>query len=193
MKRLILISACFAAASGAFAQEYETNSFVRQPEECVKTAVNLTGNQLTLATSGAKSTTWKKSYVYYEKKRMKKRDKHYQLDGVAAKHPSAPLLLNSSTDITPIPERYNVSVAVPQGNVAACEDSSADVAAVLSVERVASYTGNYMPENRDFKYTKVKKRHYKMAARKIRKIERKQDKIAKRAHVKVETRSTRKV
>ncbi len=180
MKRLVLISACIVAASGAFAQA-----------QCVKTEVSLTGNQMTLTTSGAKTTTSRETYVYYEKKRHRKHDKLYAVPGSTAnRYPSKPLMLNNSMDVSPVPEQYNVSVSAPQGPVTACPDSALDVAATLSVERVASYTGNYPGTKDEPVYRKVSKRQYKMAARKKRKIERKEAKIARRAHVNVEVKST---
>lgn len=182
MKRLILMTACVAVASSTFAQE---------AENCVKTSVNLTGNQLTLQTSGASTTTTQQNYVFYERKRLRKRDMSYNLPGVVAEHPSKPLMLNDKKDVSPVPEKYNVSVAVPEANHAACEDSAMNVTAMLSVERVASYTGNYPAEKNNAHYKQVKKRHYKMAARKLRKIERKQDKIARKTNVQVEVKSTK--
>ena len=182
MKRLILIFASFAATSLAFAQSAQT--------QCVNTAVNLKGDQLTLTTSGARSATWKHGYVYYEKKRHRKNDSVFTLQGVAAESPSKPLLLNSSLDVTPVPERYNVSVSLPEQSMTACPDSLSTVAAILNVERVASYTGNYPANKTAQNYRKVSKRDYKMAMRKKRKIERKEEKIARRAEVNVEVRST---
>lgn len=168
MKRLILITACFAATSAAFAQP-----------GCVKTAVNLTGNQATLTTSGAKSTTTHESFVYYEKKRPKKNESKR----------AEPLLLNDTRDVNAVPEKYAVSVTTPERNMTACNDSLMNVNATLSVERVASYTGNYPTVKRDDTYTKVSKRDYKVSMRKKRKIEKKEEKIARRADVNVEVKS----
>ncbi len=178
MKQLILVSACVVATSFAFAQS-----------ECVTTAVNLTGNQMTLTTSGAKSTTWRENYVYYERKHQRKRDKSVVIPGVAAKFPSKPILLNTRQDVTAVPEKYNVAVAVPEENMTACPDSQMNVAATLSVERVASYTGNYPANKTEPVYHEVSKRHYKIALRQKRKIERKQEKIARRAKVNVQVKS----
>lgn len=169
MKRLILITASFAAISGVYAQ---------QPG-CVKTAVNLTGNQTTLTTSGAKSTTTHESFVYYEKKRPKKNESNR----------AEPLLLNDTRDVTAVPEKYAVSVTTPERNMTACNDSLMNVNATLTVERVASYTGNYPSVKRDATYSKVSKRDYKVSMRKKRKIEKKEEKIARRADVSVEVKS----
>jgi len=180
MKRLIVIGIFVAATSHAFAQQ-----------KCVKTAVNLSGNQLTLTTSGAKSTTSRENYVYYERKHHRKHDKAYPIAGVAYKYPSKPILLNSSVDVRPVPEKYNVSVALPEPNMTACADSATDLTASLNVERVASYTGNYLNLAPEKNYQKVSKRHYKIAMRQKRKIERKEEKIARRTHVGVEVKSTK--
>ncbi len=180
MKRLILITASIAATAGAFAQQ-----------QCVKTAVNLSGNQMNLTTSGAKSTTSRPAFIYYERKRHRKHDETYTIPGVAAQFPSEPVLLSTSQDVTPVPEKYNVSVTLPQNNMTACADSTMNLEGVLAVERVASYTGNY-PANRVTPYYhKVSKRDYKMAVRKKRKIERKEAKIARRTEVNVEVKSPR--
>jgi len=177
MKRLVLISACVAATSYAFAQG-----------ECVKTAVNLSGNQMTLTTSGAKSTTLRDNYVFYERKRHRKNDEVFSVPG--SENPSQPLLLSSRQDVTAIPEKYNVSVTLPERNATACADSDMNVAANLDVERVASYTGNFPATKMEPNYMKVTKRQYKMAMRKKRKIERKEEKIARRTQVNVEVKAT---
>lgn len=182
MKRLILMTACVAVASHTFAQE---------AENCVKTSVNLTGNQLTMQTSGASTTTTHQNYVFYERKRLRKHDMAYNVPGVAAKYPSKPIMLNDRKDVSAVPEQYNVSVAVPEASHTACADSAMNVTAMLSVERVASYTGNFPANKTNAHYKQVKKRHYKMAARKLRKIERKQDKIARKSNVHVEVKSTK--
>lgn len=168
MKRLILITVCFAATSGAFAQP-----------GCVKTAVNLTGNQTTLTTSGAKSTTLHENFVYYEKKHPKKDESNR----------ATPLLLNDNRTVNAVPEKYAVSVSTPERNMTACADSLMNVNASLSVERVASYTGNYPALKREATYSKVSKRDYKVSLRKKRKIEKKEAKIARRADVNVDVNS----
>jgi len=179
MKKLILVSACVAATYGAFAQA-----------ECVRTAATISGNQMTLTTSGAKSTTTRPAYVYYERK-LRKRDERYAVPGVAAdRYASEPLLLNATQEVVAVPEKYNVSVAQPLQNATACADSAMVVDATLKVERVVSFTGNYPASRNEPTYREVSKRQYKMAARKKRKIERKQEKIARRAEVKVDVRST---
>lgn len=181
MKRLILISVCFAAASGSFAQN----------AQCVKTSVNLTGNQMTLTSSGAKTEKTTEGYVYYEKKRKKnKKDQEtHALPGVAATNPSRPVMLNDAHEVNPVPEKYTVLVTTPEPSGTACADSAMNVNTMLNVERVASYTGNYPEHRTDKRYTELKKRHYKMALRKKRKIEKKEEKIARRAEVNVEVKS----
>ncbi len=179
MKRLVLISACLAAASFTFAQQ-----------QCVKTAVSLSGDKVTLTTSGAKSETARQNFVYYEKKRLRKHDSAITLPGVAAQYPSEPLMLSDEKDVKPVPEKYNVSVGLPQRSMEACPDSSVTLSTSLNVERVSDFTGNYPGSTTEPSYTKVTKHQYKMAARKKRKIERKEEKIARKAEVNVEVRST---
>ena len=177
MKQLILISACVAAALSASAQE-----------RCVKTVVNLKGDQMTVTTSGAKKTTLQQNFIYYERKRHKKHDEAYSLQGVAANNPSKPLLLSTKRDVSALPEKYKVSVSTPQSNLTACHDSESNLATTLNVERIDAFTGNY-PDANTPHYEQVCKHKYKMAARKMRKIERKEEKIARRSNVNVDVRS----
>ncbi len=178
MKRLILITACFTATAGAFAQP-----------GCVKTAVNLTGNQTTLTTSGASSSTTNESFVYYEKKRPKKQKGDCSIPGVAYQYPSDPLLLNDTRDVKAVPENYTVRISTPEQNMTACADSTMNVNTMLNVERVGSYTGNYPKMEKRATYSKISKRDYKVSMRKKRKIEKKEEKIARRADVTVEVKS----
>lgn len=180
MKQLILISACIAASLCATAQE-----------RCVKTVVNMKGDQMTLTTSGAKKTTLQQNFIYYERKRHRKHDETYAIPGVAASNnPSKPLLLSTQRDVAPVPEKYKVAVSAAENNITACNDSEANLATNLNVERVNSYTGNYPGTSVDPCYEEVSKHKYKMAAKKIRKIERKEEKIARRAEVNVGVKST---
>ena len=178
MKRLILISASALLVSSAFAQS-----------KCVTGQVNVTGTQATITTSGDKSVTNEKEYVYYCRKHHKKHAQEYTVAGITDKWPSRPLLLDADKKVAAVPERYNVTLSTP-GNVTVCPDSAASVNATINVEKVSSYTGNY-PDKDNPTYKKVTKHHYKLAARKMRKIERNEQKVARRTGSPVEAHSER--
>ncbi|MDR3680361.1 MAG: hypothetical protein P4L41_10385 [Flavipsychrobacter sp.] len=181
MKRLIVISATFLATSSAFAQS-----------RCVTAPINMTGSQVTLTSSGSKSVTKEQVYVYYSRRHHRRHDQEYPVSGISDRYPSMPILLRSEKDVKALPEAYNVTITTPQSNVAVCPDSTLNLAANINVEKVSSYTGNYPGTNSDNKvYNKVSKREYKMIARKMRKIKRNEDKIARRSGLTVEARSNR--
>lgn len=180
MKPLFLISASVLLASSAFAQS-----------RCVNAPVSVKGNQVTVTSSGASSVTNKQAFVYYERKRHHKHEKANSVAGITHKWPSKPVMLNTERDVKAVPESYNVSLATPQGTAAVCPDTTNEVAANLSVEKMATYTGNYPDYRDDRMYKQVSKRDYKMAARKKRKIEKKEMKIARRSGTSVTVKSDR--
>ncbi len=177
MKRLILISASALLASSAFAQS-----------PCVSGQVNLSANQVTITSSGNKSVTNEKQYIYYTRRHHKKHDREYAVAGISDKWPSQPLLLNADKKVVALPEAYNVSLSTP-GNATICPDSAANVSATLNVERISSYTGNYPGTTENPTYKKVSKHHYKVAARKLRKIKRNEEKVARKTGHAVEAHS----
>ena len=178
MKRLFLISASVLLASSAIAQS-----------SCVAGQVNLTANQVTITSSGDKRVTNEQQYIYYCRRHHKKHDHEYSVAGIKDKWPSRPLLLNADKKVVALPETYNVTLNTP-GNVAICPDSAANVDATINVEKVASYTGNYPGGTTDnANYKKVSKHHYKVAARKMRKIKRNEEKVARKTGNTVEAHS----
>jgi len=178
MKRLFLISASILLVSTTFAQT-----------QCVSGQVNVTANQVTITSSGDKSVTNETQYIYYCRRHHKKHDQEYAVAGIKDKWPSHPLLLNANKKVSAVPESYNVTLSTP-GNVSVCPDSAANVAVTVNVEKVSSYTGNYPGTTADdASYKKVSKHHYKVAARKMRKIERNEEKVAKRTGNTVEAHS----
>ena len=177
MKRLFLISASVLLASSVFAQGTSVSG-----------QVNLSANQVTITSSGNKSVTNEKQYIYYTRRHHKKHDREFAVAGIKDKWPSAPLLLNADKKVVALPEAYNVSLNAP-GNATICPDSVANVQATLNVERVSSYTGNYPGVTDNATYTKVCKHKYKMAARKMRKIKRNEEKVARKTGHAVEAHS----
>ena len=180
MKRLILISATVLIASSAFAQT-----------KCVTAPVTIKGNQLTLTSSGDKSTTTNKVYVYYSRKHPKRHQHAYAITAIGDKYPSDPIMLRSDKEVSAIPESYNVSLGTPTGNMSVCPDSALTIDATINVEKVGTFTGNYPHSSDNNVYMKVTKREYKMAARKMRKIKRNEARIARRTGTAVEARSGR--
>ncbi len=179
MKRFFLFSATLLIGSAAFAQS-----------KCVTAPVSITGNQVTLTSSGNKSVTNDEAYIYYSRKHHKKHEGMYTTSAINDKNPSRPMLLNSGTRVSALPESYNVSISTPQSNMAVCPDSVANLAVSINLEKESSYTGNYPNSSSDSKtYKKVTKRHYKMAARKMCKIKRNEAKIARKTGTTVEARS----
>jgi len=179
MKRLILISASLLLASSAFAQS-----------QCVTGQVNVMASQATITSSGNKNVTNGKEYVYYCRRHHKKHEKEYTVAGIKDRWPSRPLLLDAEKTVTAAPESYNVTLSTP-GNVSVCPDSAANVNATINVEKVSSFTGNYPVTTDNASYKKVSKHHYKVAARKMRKVERNEQKVARKTGTTVEAHSTR--
>lgn len=178
MKRLILISASLVLASSAFAQS-----------KCVSAPVQVSGEQVSITTSGAKSVTKKQTYIYYDRKHHHKNDQAYPVAAIGVKYPSEPLMMTSRKDAKAVPETYNVSLTTPQSNATICPDTTNMVNANINLEKVSSYTGNYPDYTDDKVYKQVSKREYKMAERKMRKIHRKEEKVARRAGTGVSVRS----
>jgi len=180
MKRLILISASFLIVSAAFAQS----------RRCVTTSANVTGDQATITSSGAKSVTENETYIYYERRHHRRHEQANTVAAIPDKYPSQPLMLNSSKSVKAMSEAYNVSLSTPESNVSVCPDSTLNLSANINVEKVSSYTGNYpnsMNDNKEYK--KVPKKDYKMAMRKKRQIERKEAKIVRKTHTYVDVKS----
>jgi hypothetical protein len=181
MKRLFLISASLVIASSAFAQS----------QGCTTAPVSVTGSQVTLTSDGG-TVMNKQMYIYYERRHHR----HQQPDMVAGindQYPSTPILLNNRKIANTAPTVYNVSLSTPESNVTICRDSALNITANINVEKVSSYTGNYPGSTGDDKeYTKVRKHTYKVAARKMRKIERNEEKLARKTGTTVEVKSDRK-
>ena len=128
----MMISASAMLVSSAFAQQ-----------KCVTAPVNVTGNQVTITTSGDKAVTKEKVYIYYAKRHHHGHMQAYPVAGITDKYPSAPIKLSEEKDANPVSETYEVSLTTPQSNVSVCPDSTLDVTANIKVERVSAYTGNY--------------------------------------------------
>jgi len=149
----------------------------------------MTANQVTLTSSGAKTSTNNETYIYYAGRH--KKHGNCQIPGVSAKFASRPLMLNEHLDVSAVPETYNVSLSTPQSNLSICPDSTANLSATINLEKVSSFTGNYPGGTGDNKqYKEVSKKRYRMAARKMRKIKRNEAKVASKTGTVVEARSS---
>ena len=141
--------------------------------------------QINLSNSGSKVSTKEQVYVYYERKHHRKHDQPYAVAGISDKYPSNPIMISNTKNEDIVPETYNVTLSSPATTVSACPDSTLNLTANINVEKASSYTGNY--PNKDHKeYKKVSKREYRMIARRMRRIERKENKIARKTGVPVD-------
>ena len=157
---------------------------------CITAPVNITSEpkELTLTANGQTTTTNDNVYVYYHRKRHKRKEAAYAVADVPDAYPSAPLLLNSNTKVTPVPETYKLSVNSTNANITVCPDSTANVAANINVEKTSEYTGYYPSAKKEYK--RVSKHIYKKSERKMRKAKRKEEKVARATGVAVQRNCT---
>jgi hypothetical protein len=176
----------FAKCGNAF---YPKNT---KSSACITVPVSVTPdmNQVSLPASGTKVTTSNETYVYYSRKRHMKHDAAYPVAGIGDKYPSKPLRISAATSEQIVPETYTVNATGAQTSVYACTDKTLNLTANIDLEKTSSYTGNY-PKSDNKTYKKVSKRHYKMIARRTRRIERKENKIARKTGVPVDVRTAK--
>ena len=159
---------------------------------CITAPVKLTTDQqITLPASDQKITTDNKTYVYYERKHHKRHDAAYPIADISDKYPSRPIMISDEKDADVMPVTYNVTLSTPENTVSVCPNNTLNINANVNVERVASYTGNYPTSGDHKQYKKIKKRAYKMVARKMRRIKRKEEKIARRTKTTVDVSTTK--
>ena len=153
---------------------------------CVTAPVNITTQPVEITANGQQTQVTDKVFVYYHQKRHHKHRVSYVNSEIADNNPSRPLLLNTSMKDVLVPETYKVTVNTQDQNITVCPDSTASVAANINVEKTSSYTG-YYPNKTENKYNLVSKRAYMRAERKMRKAERKEEKVARITKTPVET------
>ncbi len=154
---------------------------------CISVPVQVTPDQkqVNLQSSGSETTTENKVFVYYSRRHHRRGQPAYPVAGLDVKYPSKPIKVDADKEMDVVPETYTVTLSSPETSVTACPDSTLNLTASINVEKTSTYTGNY--PNDDHKvYKKVSKRHYMMIARKMRKAERKANKIARRTGVPVD-------
>jgi hypothetical protein len=146
---------------------------------CLDVPVSLTSDtrEVTLE-SGPVKTTTDKVYVYYHRKKHKKRQLAQEYADIPDPQASNPILLNTSSKMETVPQTYKVTVNTPEDHVRVCPDLTLSVPASINVEKETEYTGNY-PASAKKNYKEVSKRVYRKTARKMRKAERKESKVAR--------------
>ena len=155
---------------------------------CVNVPVTVTPDmkQVNLPNSGTVVANKTETFVYYSRRRPRRHETAYAVAGISDKYPSHPIKIDAEKDMNVMPQTYNVSLNSPQDNtVTACPDSTLNLTAGINVASESSYTGNY-PSQDNKNYKKVSKRTYKMAARRMRRVHRKEDKIARKTGVPVD-------
>ncbi|MDR3680362.1 MAG: hypothetical protein P4L41_10390 [Flavipsychrobacter sp.] len=157
---------------------------------CLTVPVTVTADmqQITLNSSGTKVTTNDEVFVYYSRRHHRRHEQAFPVADISDKYPSTPLMVSDTKDVNVMPETYNVTLSTPNNTVSACPETTLNVAANVNVEKTSAYTGNY--PNSDHKtYKKVSKHEYKMIARRMRRIHRKEDRIAHKTGMAVDVRT----
>lgn len=155
---------------------------------CVNVPVSVTPDmkQLSLPNSGTVVTDKNETFVYYSRKHHRRHETANTVTGINDRYPSHLVRIDAEKDMKVIPQTYTVSLNSQQNNtVTACPDSTLNLTAAINLEKVSSYTGNY-PDQDNKNYKKVSKHTYKMVAKRMRRIERKENKIARRTGVAVD-------
>ncbi len=142
---------------------------------CINAPVNVISKPAEITATGQKNEVTDKVFVYYHMRRHHKHPK-YANAAIADVNPSKPLLLNTMIKTDVVPETYKVTVNDPDQNITVCPDSAAVVNADINVEKISGYTGYAKPEDQ---YKMIKRHAYMRADRKMRKAERKEEKVAR--------------
>ena len=145
---------------------------------CVSAPVNVMSEakEITVNSTPAAQVT-DKTYVYYHARHHKFHHKYVRPE-IADNNPSKPLLLSSVKRVEARPETYKITVSAASDKVTVCNNKPVDVNANIDVEQISSYTGNY-PTAAQGNYKEVSKHNYKRSVRKMRKVERKEDRVSK--------------
>ena len=144
---------------------------------CITAPVNITSKPVEITAAGQKSEVTDKVFVYYHMRRHHKHPK-YANAAIADANPSKPLLLNTTMKTDVVPETYKVTINNQDQNVTVCPDSAAVVNADINVEKISGYAG-YNPAQPTDQYKLIKRHAYMRADRKMRKAERKEEKVAR--------------
>jgi hypothetical protein len=130
-------------------------------------------------------TTTDKVYVYYHRKKHSKRHLAPEFADIPDPNASNPVLLSLTKNVETVPQSYKVTVNVPEDHIMVCPDTMLSVPANISVEKVSEFTG-YNPATAKKNYKEVSRRTYRKIARKMRKAERKENRVARLSGVPVD-------
>jgi hypothetical protein len=149
-----------------------------QRTACLDVPVSLTADTKEVTLEGAPpSATTEKVYVYYDR-RHRKHNLAPEFADLNDPRASTPILVNTDKNVQPVPQSYKVSVNTPEDNVRVCPDVPLNVQANINVEKESEYTG-YYPAAAKNTYKLVSRRVYRITARKMRKAERKEARVAR--------------
>ncbi len=155
---------------------------------CVNIPVSITPDmkQVSLPNSGVLVADKNETFVYYSRKHPKRHETASTLTGMPDKYPSRLVKIDAEKNMNVMPQTYTVSLNPQQNNmVTACADSTLNLTASVNVEKVSSYTGSY-PDQDNKNYKKVSKHTFNMVAKRMRRVERKENKIARKTGVPVD-------
>jgi len=151
---------------------------------CVNAQINIDAQPVSITANGQQNQVTQKAFVYFHVKKLHHRHLYTNAE-IVDSHPSKPLLLSTTTKDVLVPQTYNVTVTGQNENQTVCADSTVTVAANINVEKTSTYSGYY--NNTENTYTRVSKGVYMRAERKMRKAERKEEKVARITKTPVET------
>ena len=155
-----------------------TSCFAQSQAPCFNVPVTLSGNTTkeVSVTADASNTTTTNTYVYYHRRKMHKRPLASEYASLTDPKASTPILLRTNKDMVSKPQTYKVTVSDPDGTTTACPDSTLSLQANIAVEQESEYTGFYPTTKNDYKL--VSHRVYRKTARKMRKAERQENRVA---------------
>jgi len=149
-----------------------------QRTACIDVPVSLSADTKEVTLEGAPpSTTTEKVYVYYDR-RHRRRNLAPEFADLNDPKASNPVLVSTTKDIQSVPQSYKLTVNTPENNVQVCPDVPLTVQANINVEKESEYTG-YYPAAAKNTYKLVSRRVYRKTARKMRKAERKEERVAR--------------
>jgi len=175
MKRIFLMFILFGTA----------HCFAQNQSNCLNAPISLTNTTKEVTVDGNTSATLEKQYVYYHRKRGHKRPLAQEFSDIPDPKSSNPVLLSKTKTTKALPESYKFTVNTPQDHAIVCPDSLLSLPANINMEKVSEYTG-YYPAGAKKSYKEVSRRVYMKTARKMRKAERKESRVASLAGVPVE-------
>ena len=167
----------------ACGNEFYPNANKPEGTACVNAAIKVDAQPVTITANGQQNQVTEKTFVYYHEKGHRKHV--YTNAEINDNRPSRPLLLSTNVKEDLVPQTYNVTVTGQNQNQTVCSDSTVNVEANINVEKTSSYSGYYNSTKNS--YTRVSKRVYMKAGRKMRKAERKEEKVARMTKTTVET------